>query len=128
MERETIQKDPMLRHYIATALWSSTDESDECGGDPLDDNYGVDDLADETLAGMAEDCAEFERQARHVLDKIEDLDYGLVGHDFWLTRNGHGAGFWDGNWGAFGDELTELCKPFGECYLYVGDDGMIYSD
>ena len=21
-----------------------------------------------------------------------------IGHDFWLTRNGHGAGFWDGGW------------------------------
>ena len=21
-----------------------------------------------------------------------------IGHDFWLTRNGHGAGFWDGDW------------------------------
>ena len=128
MEREMIQKDQMLRHYITTALWSSTDESDDRGGSPLDDSYGVDDLADETLASMAEDCAEFERKARHILGKIDDLDYELVGRDFWLTRNGHGAGFWDGDWGEFGDTLTELCKPFGECYLYVGDDGMIYSN
>lgn len=24
-----------------------------------------------------------------------------IGHDFWLTRNGHGAGFWDGDWKFF---------------------------
>jgi len=21
-----------------------------------------------------------------------------AGHDYWLTRNGHGCGFWDGDW------------------------------
>ena len=27
-----------------------------------------------------------------------DADDGQIGHDFFLTRNGHGAGFWDGAW------------------------------
>jgi len=34
--------------------------------------------------------------------------------DFWLTRNGHGAGFWDGGW-DHGDELAEIAHSFGEC-------------
>jgi len=33
-----------------------------------------------------------------------------AGHDFWLTRNGHGAGFWDGDWPETGDALTEASK------------------
>jgi len=26
---------------------------------------------------------------------IKDWDVGQLGHDLWLTRNGHGTGFWD---------------------------------
>ena len=37
----------------------------------------------------------------------------LAGHDFALTRNGHGAGFWDRGLGAIGDMLTSECKPYG---------------
>jgi hypothetical protein len=52
----------------------------------------------------------------------------MAGHDFWLTRNGHGAGFWDGDLSEdVGNALTEAAKKFGECHLYVGDDGQIYT-
>ena len=37
----------------------------------------------------------------------------LAGHDFALTRNGHGTGFWDSGLGEMGDMLTEECKPYG---------------
>lgn len=29
-----------------------------------------------------------------LLDTVE-IDWAQAGHDLWLTRNGHGAGFWD---------------------------------
>jgi hypothetical protein len=32
-----------------------------------------------------------------------------IGHDLWLTRGGHGAGFWDRGL-PNGDKLTEICK------------------
>lgn len=38
---------------------------------------------------------------------------GQVGHDFWLTRNRHGAGFWDRG-KPEGDRLTELANAYGE--------------
>ncbi len=38
-----------------------------------------------------------------------------AGHDFWLTRNGHGAGFWDGDWPeACSDMLTKASVGYGE--------------
>jgi hypothetical protein len=49
-----------------------------------------------------------------------------TGRDLWLTRNGHGAGFWDRNLGALGDRLTEAAKQLGEQDAYLGDDGFIY--
>ena len=47
----------------------------------------------------------------------------LAGHDFFLTRNGHGAGFWDspemygGQENA--DKLTEIANSFGNVDCYV---------
>lgn len=54
--------------------------------------------------------------------------YQGVGHDFWLTRVGHGAGFWDGDLPqALGERLTEASKTAGEVWPYIGDDGLIYQ-
>lgn len=51
-----------------------------------------------------------------------------VGHDFWLTRNRHGAGFWDGDLpDALGKRLTDAAHAYGECGLYLGDDRLAYS-
>lgn len=112
--------DQFTKAYIVCALWSSTDDSDQ----PLDDNYDADDIAPETLAQMAQDCRDF--QEGNAPD-LADLDAAQCGHDFWLTRNGHGAGFWDRGYGNRGDRLTDACKPYGNVDLYIGDDGKIYQ-
>lgn len=40
--------------------------------------------------------------------------------DFWLTRNGHGAGFWDGDWPVpAATRLTEASEKAGEVYLQM---------
>lgn len=46
------------------------------------------------------------------------------GHDFFLTRNGHGAGFWDRGLGELGDRLTALVKPYGEQSCFIGEEGL----
>ena len=116
--------DTFTASYIEAALWSSTDESTPEGGEPMDANYCIFDLAPETLERIKADCASFQRQ---YWDDIQD-DLAHAGHDFWLTRNGHGAGFWDGDWPEGVDErLTEASHLWGEVDLYVGDDGRIYS-
>jgi hypothetical protein len=51
-----------------------------------------------------------------------------AGHDFWLTRNGHGAGFWDGDWPEpYAEMFTEGAKSYGEFQPYLGDDSLIYA-
>ena len=50
-------------------------------------------------------------------------EYERAGSDFHLTRNGHGAGFWDGDWPEHGDKLTELSKPYSLCELTLGPNG-----
>lgn len=115
--------DLFTQAYIECALWSTTDNSNESGGEPLDHNYDVGDIALPTLNQMIADCKQF--QADHFDDIVEDLE--RAGHDFWLTRNHHGAGFWDGDWDKeVGKQLTEASHAWGEVDLYVGDDGLIY--
>lgn len=111
--------DTFTQSYIETALWSSTDDD----GEPLDERFTIEELSPETLAAMEADCKEFQAQAAAAICGHE----GNAGHDFWLTRNGHGAGFWDGDWPEpSASELTSLSKNFGECSLYIGDDGALY--
>ena len=122
--------DNFTQAYIECALWSTNDESTPQGGEPLDKNYGPNDLAPECLETMKADCAKFQEENTDDIATYEDRTYTaeeMGGHDFWLTRNGHGAGFWDGDWPEpSGERLTEASRPFGEVNLYVGDDGLIY--
>jgi hypothetical protein len=112
--------------YIECALWSTTDESTPQGGEPLDDNYSSDDIAPETLAKMQADCDAFRDDAK-IVACIGDDDE-RAGRDFWLTRNGHGAGFWDGDWPEpDSDYLTDHAHSFGDFDLYIGDDGKIHG-
>lgn len=118
----------MVVAYMQCALWSSTGDD----GEPLDGLYETWEISDESTASMIEDCENF-------LDQVDELDIDWrscwtpeqLGHDLWLTRNGHGAGFWDryssaDSRGDVGDRLTELAKPYGESNLYVGDDGNVH--
>jgi hypothetical protein len=105
--------------YIECLLWSSCDDQDE----PLDKNYDISDLAPETIEQIKKDCDAFIEKCGPLLD---DLDDSQSGHDFWLTRNRHGVGFWDRGLGETGEQLTKIAHSFGERWAYVGDDGKIY--
>lgn len=125
IERDTSDDvETMLAAYITAALFSSTDNSRDDGGDPLDKNYSDSDIAPECREQMRKDVTAF------LAASAEDVGTELerAGHDFWLTRNGHGAGFWDGDWPEdAGERLTKASKVFGEVNLYLGDDGLIYG-
>ncbi len=117
--------DTFTKSYIACALWSSTDNADESGGEPMDKNYSEKDIASETLAKMKEDCAQFQLENE---TRLENMDSRAAGTDFWLTRNRHGVGFWDRGLGALGQILTKKAHDFGSFDLYIGDDGKIYGN
>jgi hypothetical protein len=122
MARKTKQQilrnlDPFTRQYLETALWSSTDNADDSGGEPLDRNFDIEDFTRDALLQAVQDCKEFQENHGDLLCS-DGQDFEKAGHDFWLTRNGHGAGFWDGDWPVNGDKLTEASEPYGEVYLY----------
>jgi hypothetical protein len=128
--------DKFTEAYIEAALWSSMGDDDE----PLDRNYDASDLTPETLEKIVQDCTKFQEDNAETLAECEALDEAgdwahsgrcsvleSAGHDLWLTRNGHGAGFWDGDWPErLDDKLDASAKSFGEVDLYIGDDGLLY--
>lgn len=54
----------------------------------------------------------------HRLTATGETNFGQHGHDFALTRNGHGAGFWDRGYGPIGDILTERAESYGEANIF----------
>lgn len=114
----------MIAAYVQCALWSSNDEATDSGGEPMDRNYGPEGIDEKSLDAMRADCEAF------LSANEEDIDgrYDDAGHDLWLTRNRHGAGFWDGDWPSdAGKRLTDAAHKMGERDLYVGDDGKVYQ-
>lgn len=106
--------------YATCALWSSTDDN----GEPLDKDYDIDDISPTTLKQMIVDCADFQTANAELLAEI---DPGQAGHDFWLTRNHHGVGFWDRGLGVVGEQLTKAAHEYCGVDLYEGDDGKIHG-
>lgn len=134
--------DYFCRQYAETALWSSVGED----GEPLDRGRDIESIAPAAWETMRSDCREFIVENIGLLwmyaaaTKTVHVSNGNGGpaterpvgftltdaaHDFWLTRNGHGVGFWDRGLGDLGGALTDAAKGFGECALYVGDDGQV---
>jgi hypothetical protein len=108
---------------LACALWSSVDIDTS---EPLDQDYGIEDIHPTATASLIEDLRAFIEANADDID-ASGLTGEAVGHDFWLTRNRHGAGFWDRGLGEVGERLTAATRPYGEIDLYVGDDGAIYT-
>lgn len=129
--------DDFTRAYIECAIWC------ECNpdNDELSDK-SEDDLAPETLGAMIADCQRFQVQHSALLksayamqhnssrDGLLDYTPSSAGHDFWLSRNGHGAGFFDRGLGDIGEALSNACgfrTNYDTVTLYAGDDGKIYA-
>ena len=120
-------------HAILALLWSSSDG----------DHEGLEDFeaSPELIARITADWQSFREKAEemgfdpeeHLAEMLHPDNEGdawnAAAHDFILTRNGHGAGFWDGGWHKPWDRrLTDLAREFGEISCYVGDDSLIYCD
>lgn len=120
----------MVSHYIGAALWAGLDWSGMAESDdsprPLDETYDADDLAPSTLEEIREECRQF-IAANHRDLAAAGVDAEQAGHDFYLTRNRHGAGFWDRGNGATGDRLADAARVWGTSELYAGDDGKLYA-
>jgi hypothetical protein len=112
------------RGYFTAAFWTADDDA----GPGEYSNTG---RADEHFACLhpanrdeqLRQCAKFQEENAGTLAECESF---RAGTDFWLTRNHHGSGFWDGDYehldgtGEAARALTDAAHAFGEvnCSLY----------
>jgi hypothetical protein len=101
--------------YLETALWASTYPE----GEPLDEDFSVKDFSREAITQAVQDCDRFLFENKADLDSVGTPEQH--GHDFWLTRNGHGAGFWDRGYGEVGKRLSESARSYGPMTVVVGE-------
>ena len=104
--------------YIEAIYFTDTGDIDQPETDA--------DFSPEINQQIEKDCRDFWSDFEEMIgDNITQ-----AGHDFWLTRNGHGAGFWDRPeiYGKdIAESLTAACKGYGTFDIYLGDDGLVYG-
>lgn len=132
----SLEKDP-VKAYIQAALWSSHGD-EESGIENLDDQYGYDDVAPKAVASAKADLKSFIqklKQAKLYDVYMKDYDLSQLAYDFWMTRNGHGVGFWDRDYSNdapdgsdLGKAISKIVDSFREVNAVVGDDGKIYFE
>lgn len=126
--------DAMVSGYLECQLWAGLDycharctdpackREDTEHPHPWDEHYSVDDISPEYVQAVRDELTEV--VAQHPLavrmyltgnrkGGARQRSNGAFGHDFYLTREGHGAGFWDRGLGELGDYLTRVAKSYG---------------
>lgn len=110
-EIQEMRIEAILNAYLQCAAWADFPEEENrvYDGQPF---------SEKACINSRNDIESFLSQANDLLD---EWDWEQIGHDLWLTRNGHGSGFWDRGL-EHGDELTEIAQRFGSVYLWVDED------
>ena len=100
-----LPKDRFLRAYLEAAEWAGLQEDErealELSVAPKWDTASI--------ARAQEDCDGFREHAGAMLGEWTDEE---AGHDFYLSRNGHGAGFFDRG-RETGNALQDLAQQWG---------------
>lgn len=124
--------------YVETALWSTLDWTRDSDGNlvaegdspphncNLDKTYSIHDLSPALAADMRRELDEFmaanDADISVFCERL-GFDDEQVAHDFWLTREGHGAGFWD-RYSGSDAELSAAIRRLSESARAYGN----YSD
>lgn len=111
-----IDLDAITRSYLDSALWADYERS-------YDKGMRHDDLPAFTWVEAINDVELFVTTALESdPDILNGLSCGDIGHNLWLTRQGHGAGFWSRDLGARGDALTRIVHAIlPETWLDLGE-------
>ena len=119
----------VVQSELGSLLWSSTDDQDI----NFDKFYTADDatllLRDKLwgeltpLIGGTNLVSLYDALTAYK-ERFGDDAPSQFGHDLALTRNHHGAGFWDRGLGVAGDVLTEWAQSLGELHLFHGHDSI----
>lgn len=98
----------ILENYLEAAIFTdeeqviNTFEEDNPDGNPDDIDFNIHNFDDDTIKKSTEDIENFLKAVGSAADGIDDT---MLGHDFWLTRNGHGANFRDR---GYDEDITNI--------------------
>jgi len=120
-----------IESYIECALWASScyERMDGDNPIPFDMVEDCEGMSDAAQAIMESELRDFTAKADLIIFESKDWEaMGIelpsdsqIAHDFWLTRNGHGAGFWGRGIEELGERLTELAESYSERHLWLND-------
>lgn len=99
--------------YLEYLAWSSCDETI----DHFDDYR----FSQEAIEQSRNDCDAFLDYCDDMDIDYTDLDFATLGANFALSRNGHGAGFFD----LGRNDLQKAAKTFGTVDIYL-DNGELH--
>jgi hypothetical protein len=140
---------PSLRQLAITLLWSENDNSTPAGGEPFDANYTVDDIDSESLSKLHQQFQAFVSKAEAKITELKGSSWASIDefytgsgtggfyleHDYILTVNGHGCGFWEKeDWEPeVGQVLTNLAEQEKGIHCFTdhvdhGQDGKVYIE
>ena len=115
---KNIQK--IIDSYLECALWTNEEELKEQDSDT---DLNINNFEEDSLIKTYLDIKKFLKIVGFAIDDIDESD---IGHDLWLTRNGHGSGFWDRGYdNDISDILTNAAKSLGSAYLFLNEQGKI---
>lgn len=142
----------IMKGYIECALWteednlkdqmpddvsiSDTENEDESELDKLiritNDfnkktfiNFSREDIDSDSMIQAYTDIKQFINLAGQeaIIYAINEMGLSRLGHDIWLTRNGHGAGFFDHSYDDHIEKiLMNAARQLKSADLYIGDD------
>lgn len=92
--------DDMTAAYIEAAYFTDGEENEDM------------DFTREFKTQAYSACYHFEDAANKLGIDVRQYSPEQLGHDLWLTRNGHGAGFWDRDF-EHKDIFTALARAQG---------------
>lgn len=135
MENLTQPQKWFITGFIDALLWASVIEIEG-------EAYNADELNEESKEVIKRQCLKFIEENSQLLAEYvtyivpnEWNAWERAGHDFALTRNGHGVGYWDRDYkdstlnkdvDYIGKELTEACRQWGEMNVYIGNDDKLH--
>ena len=101
-----------LNDFLEAGLWSTLDYYSENESNTLDGNgFIVDEINEDFKKDAEKFIDDFFNKAKHLFTENE-IAASPIGHDLWLTVEGHGAGFWDGDY-LNGEKITEIVDSMG---------------
>ena len=118
----------MTTAYLEVAFWTENESFKEDGYPHVEAKWSQ--AAIISAEKVCNKFYEYNADLIEVLSKSKEYNpessvLQRAGHDLWLTRNGHGTGFWDRSMGEVGEKLAKAASNLSQSYVYVSDDGFL---